>query len=72
MNNTDLPLTPLLQKLKDNRVIAKEFYKKYLMLCSEYNLEITQNDYQKECVKSMYSRNIEVPTWNLLKEQNDN
>lgn len=63
-----LPLTPLLQKLKDDRVIAKDFYKKYLMLCSEYNLEITQNDHGYECVKSMYSNSISVPTWNLLKE----
>jgi len=69
MNNTNLPLTPMLQKLKDDRVIAKEFYRKCLMLCSEYNLEITRNDYGHECVKSMYSINIEVPTWNLLKEK---
>ena len=72
MSKDSLPLAPLLQKLKDDRVIAKEFFKKYNKLCEQYNLEISRNEYGYECVESTYLGDISVPTWNLLKEQNDN
>jgi len=72
MSKGTLPLTPLLQKLKDNRKVAAEFYKEYLALCDKYSLQIGTNFYGTEIVESIDAGNTSVPTWNLLKEQNDN
>lgn len=68
LGSMQLPLTPMLQKLKDDRKVAIEFFKKYSKLCEHYDLEIGRNEHGYECVESIYLGDISVPTWNLLKE----